>query len=93
MKVKFLADVNVEKEIIDLIREMGYNILWIAESNPTMRDNEVLDLANKEKRILITNDKDFGELVFWQKKLTVSIILFRVKGQNTQKKCFLLENY
>jgi|GEM_PF-3298768 len=52
MKVKFLADVNVEKAIVDLIREMGYNIIWIAESNPTMRDNEVLDLA---KLSLITS--------------------------------------
>jgi len=77
MRVKFLADVNVEKAIVDLIREMGYNIIWIAESNPTMRDNEVLDLANKEKRILITNDKDFGELVFWQKRVMRGLILFK----------------
>ena len=89
MKLKFLADVNVEKSVIDLVRETECDIIWIAETNLAMRDNEILDLANKEDRILITNDKDFGELVFWQKKVTIGIILFRVKGQDTQKKCFL----
>jgi len=59
--------------------------------NPVMRDNEILDLANKEDGILITNDKDFGELVFWQKKVPIGIILLRVKGQDTQKKCFLFK--
>lgn len=48
-------------------------------------------------RIIITNDKDFGEIVFYQKKIAYGIILLRVKGQNSSEKIILLdkllENY
>ena len=47
-------------------------------------------MANTEKRILITNDKDFGELTFLQKRLSTGIILFRVKGQATDSKVKLI---
>ena len=42
-------------------------------------------------RILITNDKDFGEIVFFQKKPTFGIVLFRIKGQNSLQKVELLK--
>jgi len=51
-----------------------------------LNDKEVLKLANKENRVLITNDKDFGELVFNQRKVTTGIILLRFKGQDIKKK-------
>jgi hypothetical protein len=50
-----------------------------------------LQLANQEKRILITNDKDFGELIFLQKRISAGAILFRVKGQRTQEKIKLMK--
>ncbi len=43
------------------------------------------------KRILITNDKEFGELIFLQKRISAGIILFRVKGQGAQEKVKLLK--
>ncbi|MBI5044055.1 MAG: DUF5615 family PIN-like protein [Nitrospirae bacterium] len=62
-----------------------------------MFDDELLDLANREKRILITNDKDFGEITFLQRKLSIGIILIRVKGQKAEDKVKLfkklLHNY
>lgn len=47
-------------------------------------------MARSEKRILITNDKDFGELIFLQKRLSPGIILFRIKGQRTEVKVKLM---
>lgn len=62
-----------------------------------MIDSEILKIARREKRILITNDKDFGELVFLQKQLAAGVILFRIKGQQVSEKVryaqILLENY
>jgi predicted nuclease of predicted toxin-antitoxin system len=55
-------------------------------------DKDLLNLANKEKRILITNDKDFGELVFLQKKLSSGLILLRVRGQRAHDKVELVRN-
>lgn len=68
--MKFLADVNVEKSVIEEIKLLGYDVKSVTSINPAMSDTEVLKIANSEDRILITNDKDFGEIVFRQKLLT-----------------------
>jgi predicted nuclease of predicted toxin-antitoxin system len=90
--IKFIADVNVEKPIVDYLSESGYDIKWIPDYNCEILDEDLLSLANNEKRILITNDKDFGELTFLQKKLSTGIILLRVKGQLSQDKVKLIRN-
>ncbi|MBI4686173.1 MAG: DUF5615 family PIN-like protein [Nitrospirae bacterium] len=95
--VRFIADVNVEKPIVDYLSEDGYDIKWIPNYDCEITDENLLNLANKEKRILITNDKDFGELIFLQEKLSTGIILIRIKGQKTKEKLSLvkklLKNY
>ena len=84
--LKFLADVKIEKPIVIFLIDKGFDIIWIPDFDCHMSDSELLELANKEDRILITNDKDFGELVFLQKKITAGIILFRIKGQKVEEK-------
>ncbi|MBI3353478.1 MAG: DUF5615 family PIN-like protein [Nitrospirae bacterium] len=95
--VRFIADVNVEKVIIDYLLENGHDVKWIPDYDCEISDEELLKLANAEKRILITNDKDFGELIFLQKRVAAGIILLRVKGQKAQDKVILikklLQNY
>jgi len=90
-KIKFLADVKVEKPLVDYLSKQGYDTKWVQDYNCEISDEDLLQLANEEKRIFITNDKDFGELVFLQKKLNVGTILFRIKGQNSQEKVRLLK--
>ncbi len=89
--IKFIADVNVEKAVVDFLRDEGYDVKWTADFGVAMPDQKLLDLANREQRILVTNDKDFGELTFLQKKLSVGIILIRVKGQKTNDKVKLMK--
>jgi len=88
--IRFVADVNVEKAIVDFLRTDGYDIKWVPDFDCEMADDDLLMLANKERRILITNDKDFGELTFLQKKLSVGVILIRVKGQKAHDKVKLM---
>ena len=64
--MNFIADEGVEREIVDGLRAQGHEVLYVAEMSPAINDAEVLDLANKASSILITSDKDFGELVFRQ---------------------------
>ena len=90
-EIKFLADVNVEKPLVDYLSKQGYDIKWVPDYNCEMPDEGLLQLANEEKRIFITNDKDFGDLIFLQKKLSVGTILFRVKGQKTEEKIKLMK--
>ena len=66
--------------------------------NYLIRANEdLLHLANIENRIIITNDKDFVELIYLQKKISAGIILFRVREQRAEDKVnlikYLLENF
>jgi predicted nuclease of predicted toxin-antitoxin system len=96
-QIKFLANVNVEKPLIDFLNEKGFNVKWVTSIDKRMPDDRVCEIANSEQRIIITNDKDFGEIVFYQKKIAYGIILMRVKGQNSSEKIILLdkllENY
>ncbi len=95
--IKFLADVNVEKAIVDYLLENKYDVKWISDYNCKILDEDLLNLANTEKRILITNDKDFGELTFLQKRISAGIILLRIRGQKAYDKVkllkMLLQNY
>lgn len=66
--LKFLADVNVEKIIVEFLKELGHDILWIPDYDAQISDQDLLALAVAEERILVTNDKDFGYFVFLQKR-------------------------
>lgn len=90
-ELKFLADMNIEKAIIEEIKALGYNIICVAEINPTMTDSDVFKLANSENRILITNDKDFGEIVFRQKLVSEGIILIRLETPDIKEKVKLVK--
>lgn len=95
--MKFLADENVEKAIVDRLRELRHDVLYISEFMSRSIDEQLLKLANDESRILLTNDKDFGELVYLQGKNSVGIILMRfVSERSTIKADFiahLIDNF
>ena len=79
-EVKFLADECVDRQIVDRLRHGGYIVLYVAEMAPGILDHDVLNLANQEEAILLTADKDFGELVFRQDRVAPGIILVRLAG-------------
>ena len=78
--MKFVADEGVDKLIVIALREAGFDINYILETHPGTEDDLILHLSNSEKRILITQDKDFGELVFRLKQSHTGIILIRLEG-------------
>jgi predicted nuclease of predicted toxin-antitoxin system len=77
--VRILANENVPGEIVQGLRAQGHDIVWIRTEAPGSADSEVLALAQTEKRIIVTFDKDFGELAFrWGLPATCGIILIRL---------------
>ena len=61
------------------LRECGYDVLWLREDAPGSADNDVLSLASEEARVLLTFDKDFGELAFRSRlPANCGVILFRI---------------
>ena len=75
--MKFLADESIEKPVVDWLRGQDLDVRYITEITPSINDEEVIRLANDEGRIPITNDKDFGELVFRQSKIVLGVLLIR----------------
>ena len=57
----FLADESCDFPVIRALRQIGYSVKAIAEISPSLPDENVLELAVAENRLLITEDKDFGE--------------------------------
>ncbi|MBI5787734.1 MAG: DUF5615 family PIN-like protein [Candidatus Schekmanbacteria bacterium] len=78
--MKFLADESVDGQIVARLRQDGHFLWYVAEMEPGISDETVLSLANNEKAILLTADKDFGELVFRQHRLTSGVVLIRLAG-------------
>ncbi len=78
--MNLLADEGVDKPIVDLLRNNGFNVVYILETNPGIDDEFILAKANAEERLLLTQDKDFGELVFRLKKTHYGVILIRLEG-------------
>jgi len=90
--MKFLANENVEKGIVDYLRASGFDVFWCTEAKLRLDDAAVLRMGNAQQRIIITNDKDFGELTFLQRQTKYGILLLRCYSENTQHKIDLLKN-
>jgi predicted nuclease of predicted toxin-antitoxin system len=62
--VRLLANENVPQALVALLRARGHDVSWGRTDAPGSSDQEVLTRATREERVLLTFDKDFGELVF-----------------------------
>jgi predicted nuclease of predicted toxin-antitoxin system len=77
--MKFLLDENADIRLIAFLREQGHDATSIPENHPkSLPDEEVLAIALRERRILITNDRDFGELIVHRKLPHAGVIYFRL---------------
>lgn len=88
--MKFLADESVDQPIVNSLRDKEYLVDYITELSPGITDEEVLAMARKNDAILITGDKDFGNLIFRLGKLSAGIILYRLAGLNNDEKAALV---
>jgi predicted nuclease of predicted toxin-antitoxin system len=81
--MRFLANENFPGDAVAALRDRGHDVTWIRTDSPGISDPVVLARAQAELRILLTFDKDFGELAFRSKlPANIGIILFRVRGKS-----------
>ena len=80
-----LANENVPRLLVFGLRQRGHDVRWVLEENRGIADPLVLAEALAQRRVLLTFDKDFGELIFRQgKQGTCGVILIRVLGTKSQ---------
>ena len=87
--MKFLLDVNASGSLARWLLDHGYDVLLVEGVNPRMGDDQVLQLALREKRIIITTDQDFEEMI-WREKREHSGIL-RLENLPRSERLSLLE--
>ncbi|RMG64492.1 MAG: hypothetical protein D6715_09675 [Calditrichaeota bacterium] len=78
--MKILADEGVDLPIVERLRQSGHRVWYVAEMEPGIPDNVVLDLANREVAVLLRADKDFGGLIFSQGRIARGGVLVRLAG-------------
>jgi len=78
--VNFLADESVDRQIVERLRVEGHSVWDVADTDPGISNGDVVGLANQNNSILLTADKDFGELVFHQRLVNQGVILIRLGG-------------
>ena len=78
--MNLVADEGVEAQIVAALREDGLSVVYVAELSAGMADPAVLELAHEGEAVLLTADKDFGELVFRQGLATHGVVLLRLAG-------------
>ncbi len=89
--IRFLVDIGVSKNVEAWLSLNGYDIKTIREINPRMPDEKILALAVSEKRMVITMDKDFGELVFHSGLSHAGVLLLRLEDATAQEKVMVIE--
>jgi predicted nuclease of predicted toxin-antitoxin system len=72
-----IADENVERYWIEWLRELGFEVFSIQENHSGVSNREVIEIAAALQGILLTEDKDFGELVFAYGYKEVAIVFLR----------------
>jgi len=77
--VKFLADMGIASKTVSFLKKLGYNTIHLREENlQSISDDKIVEKANKEKRIILTCDLDFGAIMSSSKDTFPSVIIFRL---------------
>jgi predicted nuclease of predicted toxin-antitoxin system len=84
--MNFLADEHIDQPIVDRLRQDGHDVVAVAELEPGIADATILARANQGNALLLTADRDFGELVFRQRQVTAGVVLIRLAGLSSRAK-------
>ena len=84
--MKFITDENLGVRVPNYLKNLGFDIVSVIEIAKGKPDVNILAIANKQNRILITLDKDFGELVFKEKMIHSGVMLLRLNDETGENK-------
>ncbi len=85
-KLQFLIDLGVGRKVEKWLKDNDYDIKTVRDIDPRFPDKDLLDLAVEEKRIIVTMDKDFGELCYKSGLPHSGVLLLRLEGATGDEK-------
>ena len=80
-RIRFLADENIPLEVVEELQKAGIDLNSVSLEKPGISDENVLILAEQQRRVLITFDRDFGELIIKTRKQSWGVIFLRIHPQ------------
>ncbi|HQE94013.1 MAG TPA: DUF5615 family PIN-like protein [Anaerolineae bacterium] len=84
--MKFLVDECAGTSVVDCLRDAGHDVVAVAEVMPQADDAQILEYAVLEARILVTNDKDFGEMIYRSSRAHRGVLLLRLQDERSENK-------
>lgn len=84
--MNLVVDENIDRRVVERLRYDGHRVDWIAEILPRASDDDVLQRATDINAVLVTEDKDFGELVYRRGLAHTGVLLVRLEGLNNAMK-------
>lgn len=90
--MRWLADECVDAILVSCLRDAGHDASYVAEIASGATDTEALRRAQEEERLFLTEDKDFGELVYRFKRAVPGIVLLRIEPKKSHLKWTRLES-
>ncbi len=76
--MRILADENIARDIVAWLRSGGHDVLFAAKASPGTADIRWVETAEREQHVILTSDKDFGELVFRDRLTSHGVVLLRL---------------
>lgn len=89
--MRFLFDVGVSVAAERWLAGQGYDVKAVRDLDPSMPDSDILELAATEARLVVTMDKDFGELVYRSGRAHAGVLLLRLEAATGAEKVAVLE--
>jgi predicted nuclease of predicted toxin-antitoxin system len=90
--MNFLADEGVDFPVVQRLRSEGHDVFYVAEMAPAISDEEVLAAANEKGALLLTADRDFGELVYRLRRISEGVLLMRLAGLSPARKAEVMSS-
>ena len=79
--MRFIADESCDFAVVRALGSAGHDVVAVVDVAPRAEDQAIIELAHQERRILLTEDKDFGRLVHVSKARSAGVILIRFPSQ------------
>ena len=84
--MQFLVDECTGPSVARWLREQGYDVFSVYEQARGIDDTAVMEIATRENRIIITNDKEFGARVVRERQASCGVLLLRLRDERTANK-------